>query len=105
MPRTRDTRITGYEPLLSPAALLDETAARLTRPPAPYERTRAEVRAVLDGSDDPPAGPRPGRASVQRPRPPRFDYAGRLAALRDEHRADLLIVMRVYFEKPRTVTG
>ena len=24
MPRTRDTRITGYEPLLSPAALLDE---------------------------------------------------------------------------------
>ncbi|HJY70385.1 MAG TPA: 3-deoxy-7-phosphoheptulonate synthase, partial [Streptosporangiaceae bacterium] len=33
------------------------------------------------------------------------DYAGRLAALRDQHQADLLIVMRVYFEKPRTVTG
>ena len=44
------------------------------------ERTRAEVRAVLD-------------------------YACRLAAVRDEHESDLLTVMRVYFEKPRTVTG
>ena len=50
-PRTRDTRITGYEPLLSPAALLDELplseAAAGT-----VERTRTDVRAVLDGSDD-----------------------------------------------------
>jgi 3-deoxy-7-phosphoheptulonate synthase len=34
-----------------------------------------------------------------------LDYAGRLARLRDEHAAALLVVMRVYFEKPRTVTG
>src|SRR6202030_4756172 len=34
-----------------------------------------------------------------------LDYAGRLRTLRDRHRRDLLIVMRVYFEKPRTVTG
>src|SRR5580700_7548355 len=79
MPRTRDTRITGYEPLLSPAALLYELPLG-DAPADTVERTRAEVRAALD-------------------------YAGRLAALRDEHRADLLIVMRVYFEKPRTVTG
>jgi 3-deoxy-7-phosphoheptulonate synthase len=102
MPRTRDTRITGYEPLLSPAALLDELP--LSEAPADtVERTRAEVRAVLDGSDDRLlviAGP----CSVHDPAAAR-DYAGRLAALRDAHRADLLIVMRVYFEKPRTVTG
>ena len=101
-PRTRDTRITGYEPLLSPAALLDELplseAAAGT-----VERTRTDVRAVLDGSDDRLlviAGP----CSVHDP-DAALDYAGRLHALRDRQRDDLLVVMRVYFEKPRTVTG
>src|SRR3984957_8681908 len=102
MPRTRDTHITGYEPLLSPAALLDELPLS-GAPLDTVERTRAEVRALLDDSDDRLlviAGP----CSVHDPAAA-LDYAGRLAALRDEHRADLLIVMRVYFEKPRTVTG
>jgi 3-deoxy-7-phosphoheptulonate synthase len=102
MPRTRDTRITGYEPLLSPSALLDELplseAAAET-----VERTRAEVRAVLDTSDDRLlviAGP----CSVHDPAAA-LDYAGQLHALRERHQEDLVIVMRVYFEKPRTVTG
>src|SRR5579872_725728 len=107
MPRTRDTRITGYEPLLSPAALLDELPLGDASAET-VERTRAEVRAVLDGpvvegGDDRLlviAGP----CSVHDPAAA-LDYAGRLAALRDQHQADLLIVMRVYFEKPRTVTG
>ena len=102
MAHTIDTRITGYEPLLSPAALLDELplseqAAEIV------ERTRGEVRAVLDGSDDRLlviAGP----CSVHDPAAA-LDYAGRLAGLRDQLQRDLLIVMRVYFEKPRTVTG
>ena len=34
-----------------------------------------------------------------------LDYAARLAGLRARYADDLLIVMRVYFEKPRTVTG
>ncbi|MDX8401208.1 MAG: 3-deoxy-7-phosphoheptulonate synthase, partial [Mariprofundaceae bacterium] len=34
-----------------------------------------------------------------------LEYAGRLAALREELQDDLLIVMRVYFEKPRTTVG
>jgi 3-deoxy-7-phosphoheptulonate synthase len=102
MPRTGDTRITGYEPLLSPAALLDELPLT-DDAAATVERTRAEVRAVLDGSDDRLlviAGP----CSVHDP-VAALDYAGRLRALRAELSADLLIVMRVYFEKPRTVTG
>jgi 3-deoxy-7-phosphoheptulonate synthase len=99
---TSDTRIVGYEPLISPAALHDElplTEAAM----ATVERTRAEVRAVLDGSDDRLlviAGP----CSVHDPAAA-LDYAGRLRAVRDQNQADLLIVMRVYFEKPRTVTG
>jgi 3-deoxy-7-phosphoheptulonate synthase len=102
MPRTRDTRITGYEPLLSPAALLDELP--LTDQAAGVvERTRSEVRAVLEGSDDRllvVAGP----CSVHDPAAA-LDYAGLLTALRDRYHDDLLVVMRVYFEKPRTVTG
>jgi len=102
MPRTRDTRITGYEPLLSPAALLDELPLA-DEAAATVERTRAEVRAVLESSDDRLlviVGP----CSVHDP-VAALDYAGRLAGLRHECEHDLLIVMRVYFEKPRTVTG
>ena len=50
MSRVRDTRIVGYEPGLAQAALLDElplTAAEAET----VERTRAEVRALLDGAD------------------------------------------------------
>ncbi|HEX3715875.1 MAG TPA: 3-deoxy-7-phosphoheptulonate synthase [Trebonia sp.] len=102
MSRTTDTRIVGYEPLLSPAALflelpLDDAQSQTV------EATRAEVRAVLDGADDRllvVTGP----CSVHDPKAA-LDYADRLAGLRARYDDDLLIVMRVYFEKPRTVTG
>jgi 3-deoxy-7-phosphoheptulonate synthase len=102
MSRVRDTRIAGYEPLLSPAALLDELPLGEARAQT-VERTRTEVRAVLDGADDRllvVTGP----CSVHDPRAA-LDYAARLVQLRDTYSGDLLIVMRVYFEKPRTVTG
>jgi 3-deoxy-7-phosphoheptulonate synthase len=102
MPRVVDTRITGYEPLLSPAALLLELPLGDAES-ALVEKTRAEVRAVLDGSDDRIlviTGP----CSVHDPKAA-LDYARRLVELRDRYAGELLIVMRVYFEKPRTVTG
>ena len=102
MTRTSDTRITGYEPLLAPSALLDQLPLG-DEAAATVERSRGEVRAVLDGSDDRLlviAGP----CSVHDPGAA-LDYAGQLTALRDRYQEDLLIVMRVYFEKPRTVTG
>jgi len=102
MSSTSDTRITGYEPLLSPAALLDELPLT-DDATATVERTRGEVRAVLDGEDDRLlviAGP----CSVHDTRAA-LEYASQLHQARDRHRNDLLIVMRVYFEKPRTVTG
>ncbi|HTU73981.1 MAG TPA: 3-deoxy-7-phosphoheptulonate synthase [Trebonia sp.] len=102
MSGVRDTRITGYEPLLSPAALLDELPLGDAESQI-VERSRAEVRAVLDGSDDRLlviTGP----CSVHDPKAA-IDYARHLTELRDRHAENLLIVMRVYFEKPRTVTG
>jgi 3-deoxy-7-phosphoheptulonate synthase len=102
VPSTRDTRILGYDPLLSPAALLDEMPLAAGAA-ATVERTRAEVRSVLEQDDDRLlviTGP----CSVHDPAAA-LDYADRLVGLRDDHAADLLIVMRVYFEKPRTVTG
>jgi 3-deoxy-7-phosphoheptulonate synthase len=102
MSRVSDTRIAGYEPLLSPAALLHELPLGEAQQQA-VERARTEVRAVLDGADDRllvVTGP----CSVHDPKAA-LDYAARLADLRERLADDLLIVMRVYFEKPRTVTG
>jgi len=102
MSSTSDTRITGYEPLLSPAALLDELPLT-DNATATVERSRGEVRAVLDGEDDRLlviAGP----CSVHDTQAA-LEYASQLHQASDRYQGDLLIVMRVYFEKPRTVTG
>src|SRR5712691_4170373 len=102
MPRTRDTHVTGYEPLLSPAALLEELPLSELAA-ATVKQSRTEVRAVLNGTDDRLlviAGP----CSVHDPAAAK-DYAAQLSTIGERLAADLLVVMRVYFEKPRTVTG
>jgi 3-deoxy-7-phosphoheptulonate synthase len=100
--RASDTRVVTYEPLLTPAALLDELPLGDAMT-ATVERSRAEVRAVLDGTDDRllvVVGPCSAHDPVAA-----LDYAGRLARLRDEHAADLLVVIRMHFEEPRAATG
>jgi 3-deoxy-7-phosphoheptulonate synthase len=80
MTRTSDTRITGYEPLFSPAALLDELPLT-EKATATVEQSRAEVRAVLEGSGDRLlviAGP----CSVHDP-VAALEYAGRLREARE----------------------
>ncbi len=102
MPHTSDTRILRYEPLLAPAALLDELPLSDSLAKT-VEQARADLRAVLNRTDDRllvVVGPCSVHDSVAA-----LDYAHRLAELRDALDEDLLIVMRVYFEKPRTVTG
>jgi 3-deoxy-7-phosphoheptulonate synthase len=99
---TSDTRIAGYEPLLAPAALLAELPMGADRETT-VEQGRADIRRVLDLADDRLlviVGP----CSVHDPAAA-LDYARQLAELQRSLRDDLLIVMRVYFEKPRTVTG
>jgi 3-deoxy-7-phosphoheptulonate synthase len=98
----RDRRIERVVPLLAPDALLEELP--LSREQADVViRGRRDVRAVLDGADArllAVVGP----CSVHDP-DATLEYAGRLGALSRDLSGELLIAMRVYFEKPRTTTG
>jgi 3-deoxy-7-phosphoheptulonate synthase len=102
MPYTGDTRILAYDPLLAPAALMDELPLE-DRLAKTVEQARTDIRAVLNMVDDRLlviVGP----CSVHDPTAA-LDYASRLRELAQSLNDDLLIVKRVYFEKPRTVTG
>jgi 3-deoxy-7-phosphoheptulonate synthase len=99
---TDDLRIDEITPLTSPAAILGELP-RDAAATATVMRGRQAVREILHGQDDRllvVIGP----CSIHDPAAAR-DYAARLAAERARHAGDLEIVMRVYFEKPRTTVG
>lgn len=102
MQPTENLRISAIAPVATPALIqaehpVTDAAASLVA------RTRAEIQAILDGEDDRllvVVGP----CSIHDPHAA-LEYAQRLAALRADLASDLLIVMRVYFEKPRTTVG
>ena len=98
----RDQRIERLEPLLAPRELLDELP--LTDAHAEVVlRGREQIHAILDGEDDRllvVVGP----CSVHDVEATR-EYARRLAERARRSDDELCVVMRVYFEKPRTTTG
>jgi phospho-2-dehydro-3-deoxyheptonate aldolase len=102
-PATTDNlRVTRIEPLPTPRRLHDELPLEPVAM-ALVERSRRDVDAILRGDDDRLAvivGP----CSVHDPAAA-LDYARRLVAVADRHGDDLAIVMRVYFEKPRSTGG
>lgn len=98
---TDDVRINGLRPLLPPAILLEEVA-----PKHGYEtvaQKRKQITSVLSGQD-PRVLAIVGPCSIHDPDAGR-EYARQLAALAQEFSQDLLVVMRCYFEKPRTIVG
>jgi 3-deoxy-7-phosphoheptulonate synthase len=100
--QTDDLRIQGLRPLLPPAILMEELPLS-DRASEVVARGRESVARVLDGRDDRlivVAGP----CSIHDPKAGR-EYAARLAKVAVEFAADLCVVMRVYFEKPRTTVG
>ena len=100
--RTGDLRIESFRPLLPPAILIEELPLGDTASET-VSRGRTEVARVLNGEDDRlvvVVGP----CSIHDP-VAAIDYARRLAAVAEEFAPDLRIVMRVYFEKPRTTVG
>lgn len=100
--RIEDLRVSGFELLDSPETLCDE----YPNTPASMHtvlQAREHIRAALRGDDrrlvvivgpcsihDPVAG---------------LAYAEKLRVLADEVREHIIVVMRVYFEKPRTTVG
>ena len=98
----RDRRIVGTRPLMAPQALRQDHPLT-EQGEAVVIGSRRAVADVLDGHDDRllvVVGP----CSVHDPMAA-LDYASRLIPVARTLEDDLLIVMRVYFEKPRTTTG
>ncbi|MDP6979386.1 MAG: 3-deoxy-7-phosphoheptulonate synthase [Myxococcota bacterium] len=99
---TDDLRIESLHPLLPPAILMEElpvTEAISTT----VSEGRKHCTNVLRGDDDRlmvVVGP----CSIHDPEAA-IEYAEHLAGMAERHAEDLLVVMRVYFEKPRTTVG
>ena len=100
--RIDDVRIREVRPLISAALLQDELPADAAVQ-AFVESSRAQVADIVHGRDRRRlvvVGPCSIHDAGQA-----IEYAARLKALADELRDELLVVMRVYFEKPRTTVG
>ena len=100
--RTDDLRIQNMRPLIPPAILMEELPLS-EKSSTTVARGREQAADVLHGRDDRlmvVVGP----CSIHDPKAA-LEYGGRLHALADELSRDLFVVMRVYFEKPRTTVG
>ena len=100
--RTDDLRITGLNPLISPAVLgyylpITEVASELVA------GARAQADAILRREDDrllAVVGP----CSIHDP-DAAIEYARKLLPVAQRLQDDVFVIMRVYFEKPRTTVG
>jgi 3-deoxy-7-phosphoheptulonate synthase len=100
--RTDDTRISAIRPLISPA-LLQEQLPASEAVLVSVERARSALCEVLHARDDRlivVVGPCSIHDHDQA-----IAYARWLKGQTDAHANDLLVVMRTYFEKPRTTVG
>jgi 3-deoxy-7-phosphoheptulonate synthase len=100
--RTDDLRIAQVRPLLPPAILIEEIPVS-ERASNVVASTRTALANVLAGADTRlvvvvgPCSIHDTRAGLE--------YAQRLVPLAERYGDDLIIVMRTYFEKPRTSVG
>jgi 3-deoxy-7-phosphoheptulonate synthase len=102
MYRTDDLRIKEIKELLPPAQVLKDVPITENAAKTVWE-TRQAIHRILHGADDRllvVMGP----CSIHDPKAGR-EYAGKLKDAKDRLAADLLVIMRVYFEKPRTTVG
>lgn len=99
---TSNLRVSRFEPLPTPGELIAERPLN-AKVSSVVERGRDQIRAIMDGVDDRLlviVGP----CSIHDPKAG-LEYARRLVSQAERHKEDLLIVMRAYFEKPRTTVG
>jgi 3-deoxy-7-phosphoheptulonate synthase len=101
--QTDDERIKDVMPLPPPEHLIRFFPIAGTPVEALIGQTRAAIRRIMQRKDDRLLvimGP----CSIHDP-VAAVEYARKLKTMRDKYAGTLEIVMRVYFEKPRTVTG
>ena len=102
MKQTDDLRIAATKELIAPVQIheqfpLTDAAAATT------SMARSQIESIMAGNDDRLVAI-VGPCSIHDP-VSAIEYAERLNALKNELQDDLVIVMRVYFEKPRTTVG
>ncbi|MCX8488601.1 MAG: 3-deoxy-7-phosphoheptulonate synthase [Opitutales bacterium] len=99
---TDDLRIRSQHPLLTPALVLQDLPAS-EKATEVVTTARKDAAKVISGQDDRlmvivgPCSVHDTKAALE--------YAALLQKEAQKHAADLLVVMRVYFEKPRTTVG
>ena len=97
-----NARIAQTRPLLPPAILIEDVPLS-QKATAAVDQGRAESAAILQGADDRlcvicgPCSIHDTQAALE--------YAERLLPLREKYADSLQVIMRTYFEKPRTVVG
>ncbi|RZN57643.1 3-deoxy-7-phosphoheptulonate synthase AroG [Avibacterium paragallinarum] len=97
-----DTRIGKVEQVLPPIALIEKYPATETAEKT-VKQARKETHNIIHRKDDRllvVIGP----CSIHDPQSA-LEYAQRIKAMREKYRDTLQIIMRVYFEKPRTTVG
>ena len=97
-----DTRIGKIEQVLPPIALLEKYPASSVAVET-VENARHEAHKIIHGEDDRllvVIGP----CSIHDPKAA-LEYAKRIKLMREKYQDTLQIIMRVYFEKPRTTVG
>ena len=100
--RTDDLRISAVRALIAPQLLLEELPID-AQSLATVTNARQAVHCVLHGADDRLVAV-VGPCSIH-DYGAALEYAARLREAAQRHAHDLLVVMRVYFEKPRTTVG
>ncbi|UXI04170.1 3-deoxy-7-phosphoheptulonate synthase AroG [Photobacterium sp. TY1-4] len=102
MHKTDDVRIREIKELLPPVAILEKYPATEVASETVFQARQA-IHNILNDEDDRLlviVGP----CSIHDPKAA-LEYGERLKALREELKGELEVVMRVYFEKPRTTVG
>jgi 3-deoxy-7-phosphoheptulonate synthase len=100
--RTDDLRIAAVRALIAPQLLLEELPVDAPSL-ATVTNARQAIHRVLHGADDRLVAII-GPCSIH-DYDAALEYAARLHAAAQRHAGELLVVMRVYFEKPRTTVG
>ncbi len=103
MPQTQNLRIAEFSPLVAPRRLEEQLASSEDTKQLVHDARQA-LSSMMHGQDRRRLAVVVGPCSIHDPEAA-LDYARRLKPIADATRRELLVVMRTYFEKPRTVAG